>query len=85
MNKEESRLKKWLSFLLPTFFPGSLLPGVAALPETSGRFMLCAGPQFFLCRLFPGRGILHATYRHARATVDVDYVYLVAFRESRYW
>jgi hypothetical protein len=32
---------------LPTFFPGSLLPGVAALPETSGRIVRCVGPRSF--------------------------------------
>ena len=45
--------------------------------------MLWSVRNSFLCRLFPGRGILHATYRHARATVDIDYVYLVAFREKQ--
>ena len=57
-----------------------------ALPLCRKRpVVLCSVPvrNSFLCRLFPGRGILHATYRHARATVDVDYVYLVAFREKQ--
>ena len=83
MNKEESRLKSGSPSCCRRFF---LDRCCRALPLCRKRpVVLCSVPvrNSFLCRLFPGRGILHATYRHARATVDVDYVYLVAFREKQ--
>ena len=84
INSRRKPLKKAASFRVAGGLSWDpMLPGVAALPERS--VVLCSGRSaiLFLCRLFPGRGILHATYRHARATVDIDYVYLVAFREKQ--
>lgn len=83
MNKEESRLKSGSPSCCRRFF---LDRCCRALPLCRKRpVVLCAASvrDPSSCRLFPGCGILHATYRHARATVYVDYVYLVAFREEQ--